>query len=220
MKSKILASLYLIARLTVKLFCSRRSRPKKPSVLTFCRHRYDSEEDRILERIQNAQRARQIAKDASKQLDALHTYRQQKAATQKAAQSSTLTTPSDNEADFMYERGHHKKAMQDLAPLMKHEALWRALDDGYKDTESFPLTVHNIPWPPFDDYKRYITAMAEISTHDLRKAYAKACLRWHPDKFQHRLGRAIRAEDLPCIMEKVQDIAQGINRAWSDLKHL
>ena len=44
-------------------------------------------------------------------------------------------------------------------------------------------------------------------------------LGWYPDKFQHRLGRGIETEDLASIMEKVQEIAQGINRAWSEFKH-
>jgi len=126
--------------------------------------------------------------------------------------------------------GQHTKDTQDLALLLEHEALWTVLDASPCTKPNAFLTYHDIPWPPFDDFKQYITLMAEIVQQNgeksriqdrnaLRKAYAKACLRWHPDKFQHRLGKGIEVEDLPSIMEKVQEIAQGINRAWSELKH-
>ena len=188
-------------------------------------HRYDSEEDRIVERLQNAQRARQIAKEASRQLDALHTYRQLKAATAAASRP----TREGTETEPMYAGQHTKDTQKDLASLLKHEALWTVLDACDPCTKpNASLTYHDIPWPPFDDFKQYLTLMADILQQNgeksrigdaLRKAYAKACLRWHPDKFQHRLGRGVEVDDLPSVMEKVQEIAQGINRAWSELKH-
>lgn len=56
------------------------------------------------------------------------------------------------------------------------------------------------------------------STAAERKAYTKATLRWHPDKFLHRLGKWIVDRDREEILAKVKQISQEINVAWSQLQ--
>ncbi len=62
------------------------------------------------------------------------------------------------------------------------------------------------------------TAGRSAGSRPCRRAYAKACLRWHPDKFQHRLGRALSEAHAGQILARVQGISQGINRAWEEVR--
>ena len=103
------------------------------------------------------------------------------------------------------------------------------------------LTAADIPWPPVDCPTAYLQGLVRLELHlvtttavggdaDMgramqhggfraaRRAYAKACLRWHPDKFQHRLGRALGEGQAEGILARVQGISQGINRAWEEVQ--
>ena len=51
-----------------------------------------------------------------------------------------------------------------------------------------------------------------------RKAYAKACLRYHPDKFQHRWGLLLRDCERQQVLSRVQEVVQGINQAWETMQ--
>lgn len=51
-----------------------------------------------------------------------------------------------------------------------------------------------------------------------RRAYARACLRWHPDKFEARWGRQLAAADREAVLARVQEVSQGINAAWEQLQ--
>lgn len=51
-----------------------------------------------------------------------------------------------------------------------------------------------------------------------RRAYARACLRWHPDKFVARLGPLLESADRSRILERVQALSQGLNEAWEALQ--
>ena len=51
-----------------------------------------------------------------------------------------------------------------------------------------------------------------------RRAYARACLRWHPDKFVARWGRLLAEADSQRILQRVQQLSQGLNQAWEALQ--
>ena len=51
-----------------------------------------------------------------------------------------------------------------------------------------------------------------------RRAYARACLRWHPDKFVARWGPRLEPADRGRILERVQALSQGLNEAWDALQ--
>lgn len=51
-----------------------------------------------------------------------------------------------------------------------------------------------------------------------RRAYTRACLRWHPDKFEARWGRQLAEADRAGILARVQELSQGINAAWEDMQ--
>ncbi len=44
-----------------------------------------------------------------------------------------------------------------------------------------------------------------------RRAHRVATLRWHPDKFEQRFGSAIAAADRVRILQRTQEICQGLN---------
>lgn len=56
----------------------------------------------------------------------------------------------------------------------------------------------------------------------LKKAYGKASLRWHPDRWQEggvTLQR-ISMEDRDRVLDSVKDVSQRINIAWECLDEL
>lgn len=48
-----------------------------------------------------------------------------------------------------------------------------------------------------------------------RRAYARACLRWHPDKFSARWGTRLAEGEREAILERVHHLSQGLNEAWA-----
>ena len=56
--------------------------------------------------------------------------------------------------------------------------------------------------PPRDDAPR----------DERQKAVRQAALRWHPDKFAQAYGRFLRADDRARVLERVNLVAQRVNR--------
>lgn len=52
---------------------------------------------------------------------------------------------------------------------------------------------------------------------DLRRAYARACLWWHPDKFTQRLGHRLDPADREAMLLRVQATFQALSAAWQEL---
>lgn len=42
--------------------------------------------------------------------------------------------------------------------------------------------------------------------------------RWHPDKFAHRFGAALREAERAAVLALVQDVAQRVNGEWDRLR--
>lgn len=95
------------------------------------------------------------------------------------------------------------------------------------------LTYASVPWPPLEgaDYLRGLAAWEQQQQQQqqhpggqqkqqraVRRAYARACLRWHPDKFEGRWSRSLAEQDRGRILERVQQLSQGINQAWEALQ--
>lgn len=59
-------------------------------------------------------------------------------------------------------------------------------------------------------------SLQEHQKKSLRRAYARACLWWHPDKFKQRYAeRFADAEGLAQVLVRVQATFQDINAAWA-----
>lgn len=93
------------------------------------------------------------------------------------------------------------------------------------------LRLADVPWPPLGchDYLRCLAALErqdpqqqqqQHGTEDAegrraaRRAYARACLRWHPDKFVARWGALLAEGERTGILQRVQQLSQALNEAW------
>ena len=112
---------------------------------------------------------------------------------------------------------------------------------------SLQLSVSDIPFPPAEDGKLILVSLAlhlmkssdvddknvNSSTNTkfetiARKGYVKAALRWHPDKFQHRILPHIDFANSSSltnggltrelVVEKFESISQKLNAAWEEMK--
>lgn len=117
------------------------------------------------------------------------------------------------------------------------------LAQGTEDSEgcsSASLGLADVPWPPLGS-SEYLAGLAALEQQEAaqqlrqhpcgkrqqlqstwpraqRRAYARACLRWHPDKFEARWGRRLEAGDRAAVLARVQEVSQGINAAWEQLQ--
>lgn len=49
-----------------------------------------------------------------------------------------------------------------------------------------------------------------------RKRLRLELMRWHPDKFEARFGRRLRAADRPRILDRVKSVSQALNALAAD----
>lgn len=88
-----------------------------------------------------------------------------------------------------------------------------------EEPTSAPLTYESIPWPPCGA-SEYLQGLAEElpdgSARPLRRAYATACLWWHPDKFaQRHQARFESPAELERALARVQSLFQELSAAWA-----
>ncbi|KAK3286082.1 hypothetical protein CYMTET_6343 [Cymbomonas tetramitiformis] len=82
------------------------------------------------------------------------------------------------------------------------------------------INFDKVPWPP--DPEVLLKAMVELipeadrNEQTEKKAYRKATLRWHPDKFQNKFGTLLLEKDKERILQKVKDVSQVINMSWDN----
>ena len=64
-----------------------------------------------------------------------------------------------------------------------------------------------------------------VSERDLesiaRKSYVRASLRWHPDKFMHRIAPLMESgggSETERLKERFVELSRCINSAWEDMK--
>lgn len=118
-----------------------------------------------------------------------------------------------------------------------HEIAWKAFERG----DHADLGYDDIPWPPVTTGLLSAMAAAELSSARAdpsrgaaeaegrgatsreafvahKRAFKKAHLRWHPDKFLHKFGRALGPGASERVEERVREISQAINESWSKIK--
>lgn len=101
---------------------------------------------------------------------------------------------------------------------VEHERAWEAFES---NPPSFVGYAH-VPWPPTTD--GMIQGMASVggpSTQNvnMKKVYRHATMRWHPDKFMSKFGARLIEAEKELIHDRVMDISQCLNRAWSLMGH-
>ena len=119
---------------------------------------------------------------------------------------------------------------------------------GSADGRISGVAYADVPWPPLDcaEYLQALAALEQqqqqqradadqqAGSHQQgqgrqedpgkrqqrshRRAYTRACLRWHPDKFAARWGRLLAEADSQRILQRVQQLSQGLNQAWEALQ--
>ena len=181
---------------------------------------YDSEEERYRERLQNMQRTRQVQADASRQMETLRKHRAEQEKLKRMASSAARLRESTGPWDV-----ENDSKTDDLAAVEENEERWEALDAELAASESLVITLKTLPWPPFEeDMPRYLSALAKVmgsgtcNGDRLKKAYTKACLRYHPDKFQSKYGRFVPKAELELVMSKVERLMMEMNSAFRLLK--
>mmetsp|Transcript_47288 Transcript_47288/g.88179 ORF Transcript_47288/g.88179 Transcript_47288/m.88179 type:complete len:315 (-) Transcript_47288:136-1080(-) len=126
--------------------------------------------------------------------------------------------------------------------------LWAQFAEEWIRFEADPpasITLDNVPWPPDDGRLLNAMALDEISAVEeaagqsgkmqssadtayiaYKRAFRKASLRWHPDKFASKFGNKL-CDDLcehngmshrEAISTRVQEVVQAINESWEHIQ--
>lgn len=141
-----------------------------------------------------------------------------------------------------------------------HEQQWDALERVIAETEAGGRTAvilaSDIPFPPADDGKRILLSVAQRLLESTRassdenggargarleaiarKSFVKASLRWHPDKFMHRIAPLLKCgrctdgrhngddeDGGTALRERLKDrfvnLSRCVNSAWDDMKEV
>ena len=119
----------------------------------------------------------------------------------------------------------HESSWSNLEKRVRAEG--NASDGDNVDSVRF-ITLGDVPWPPeegsilvqmvacerlsapseFEDSNQATSAL-------FRRAFKKASLRWHPDKFSAKFGRYLDPEHADEIYDRVQKVSQSINDEWT-----
>ena len=79
------------------------------------------------------------------------------------------------------------------------------------------LRYKDIPWPPTTS--KLLSAAAgrgpDLTSAEVKAAYRKFMLRWHPDKFAAKVVPRVTPEDRERVMQRVTSISKAINEQWS-----
>lgn len=170
-------------------------------------------------------RRARVAGDASRQLEALRRHRAEREAARAVDQGARVATAhlgAGLEAPWAADDGG-SAARGDAAAVAAHEAAWARLEAAPAGQTT--LTRTTLPWPPFGaDLTRYLRVCgaagptAGPTVADTRRAYTRACLRWHPDKFRHRFGHLIAPEELDAVLAGVRDVCVNLTSAWEEVR--
>lgn len=146
---------------------------------------YDSEEDRVQERLRSMAERRQVEAQASFESDVLREWRERRRKTQWRRQFvlSGAGVDVNGDADM------HEDVNSLIAD---HRLQWKEFEEVQGalrgQSTSHQLLYDDVPWIPDSvsglDYLEHV-ARAEHGG-SVKKAFAATCLTWHPDKFQNR----------------------------------
>ena len=183
---------------------------------------------------------RKLYRDMTHELDALREYQQLKSAWldgEAAIRLNKLQMQEDEARawdDDVSERVRQSRAEaaaaklcqfggdSDAVPWADHETRWAA----FEASDASIASDADVPWPPAES--GVLSAMATLELEGApsplsayaahKRAFRKASMRWHPDKFIHRFGRRIPdAAVRDAVTSRVQQIAQGVNTAWEEI---
>eukprot|EP00889_Picochlorum_renovo_P002806 jgi/Picre1/29836/NNA_005218.t1 len=184
---------------------------------------YDSEEERVKERLYTLKQHHRIRQDAADQLNLLHEYRERK-------KRMLYRNP-----DLYTSTGIHVDVCENMATFQydtvkAHQSAWALFEQLYRNIphdskESVQLTYEDVPWIPETVSKmQYLHCLAAISSErkkchsstggDVKKAYTAMCLCWHPDKFQSRFRSYFNPTDWDRVMVKVKETFQEFYTSW------
>ena len=192
--------------------------------------RYDSEEERVLERLERLGHRRQQAFQAKQDFALLEEYRRKhKKIHRNAALFHNTGTFSSYDCTSS---GVNENTRTLRTVLREHQDAWNAFEQVYiqcknsNDNES-ALTVlefDDVPWIPDALSKsRYLEYSSEDEQYKhakdpMKKAYAAACLRWHPDAFQNKFQAYFSsAEEWSKVIVKVKETFQDFQEAWENV---
>ena len=125
-----------------------------------------------------------------------------------------------------------------------HEQKWTEFDTastyrGKGGEEQQTITISNVPWPPSEDILQHMAAFEmrqkqEEGEEELepgkgaqrkvaaaekiyKKAFRRANLRWHPDKFTAKYGKYLDESDRVAILARVEEISMTVNSSYEQL---
>ena len=127
-----------------------------------------------------------------------------------------------------------------------HEQKWAKFDAattcGGKEAEGEQnkISMSDIPWPPSKDILQHMAAFemrqkgereefedgsraerkAAAAEKIHKKAFRRANLRWHPDKFTAKYGKYLDENDRDAILERVEEISMTVNSSFEKLMTL
>ena len=126
-----------------------------------------------------------------------------------------------------------------------HERKWTEFDTastyrggGKAGEEQKTITISNVPWPPSEDILQHMAAFEMRQKQEegeelepgkgaqrkvaaaekiYKKAFRRANLRWHPDKFTAKYGKYLDESDRVAILARVEEISMTVNSSYEQL---
>ena len=116
-----------------------------------------------------------------------------------------------------------------------HEQKWTEFDSTtFREEEGKKISMRNVPWPPSEDILQHMAAFEMrqkeegedfeceerkvlVAEKIYKKAFRRANLRWHPDKFTARYGKYLDENDRDAILARVEEISMIVNTSYEKL---
>jgi hypothetical protein len=192
--------------------------------------RYDSEEERVLERLERLGHQRQQAFQAKQDFALLEEYRRKYKKNHRNAALFHNTGPLSS-----YDHpssGANDNAWTLRAVLREHQNAWNEFEQVYiqcknshsKASAMTVLEYDDVPWIPDTLSKsQYLEYSSEDEQYKhakdpMKKAYAAVCLRWHPDAFQNKFQAYFsNTDEWSKVIVKVKETFQDFQEAWENV---
>jgi len=191
-------------------------------------YRYDSEEERVKERLSALKQNQRTRQDAADQLNLLHEYRERKK--RMFSRNPDLYSASSGIHVDATDRHCDETAFQ-YDTVKAHQSAWELFEQLYRnlphDTKkNVQLTYEDVPWIPESvSTLQYLQCLAHILVSSLgkesggegpyvKKAYSKMCLCWHPDKFQSKFRPYFSPTEWDRVLVKVKETFQDFHSSW------
>jgi hypothetical protein len=181
---------------------------------------YDSEEDRVQERLRQLEQRHRVSAQAAFEQDVLRQWRESRkhAARRGYVGGQGVGGRGDAGLDLRGEAW----SRDGNAWIEEHRATWEEFERVQESLRghSHVLVYDDVPWIPEHlsraDYLAYLLCVARERHHgDVKKAYAAMCLTWHPDKFQSRfMGFFEDGEEWQRVLARVNETFGAFRDAY------